>query len=81
MVHFLDYGNFICKYPTSSPGGAMRISPLGLACRNAEPGPLRQCVEQALLGTHRHVEAMDFAVLQAASAPRVAAGPGVQNVC
>ncbi|CAE7234328.1 ADPRS [Symbiodinium pilosum] len=46
-------------------GGAMRISPLGLAYRNSGCQPLREAVEQALLGTHRHVEAADFAMLQA----------------
>ncbi|CAE7241646.1 ADPRS [Symbiodinium natans] len=48
-------------------GGAMRISPLALAYRNASHVPLRVAVEQAILGTHRHVEAVDFATLQAAA--------------
>ncbi|CAE7316565.1 Tbl3 [Symbiodinium sp. CCMP2456] len=48
-------------------GGAMRISPLALAYRHASPETLRNAVEQTILGTHRHTEAVDFAVLQAAA--------------
>ena len=48
-------------------GGAMRISPLALAYRHASQAALRKAVEQTILGTHRHPEAVDFAVLQAAA--------------
>lgn len=48
-------------------GGAMRISPLALAYRHASHGALRKAVEQTILGTHRHTEAVDFAALQAAA--------------
>jgi poly(ADP-ribose) glycohydrolase ARH3 len=46
-------------------GGAMRISPLALAYRDAGPDVLRDAVAQAILSSHRHPEAIDFAVIQA----------------
>lgn len=46
-------------------GGAMRISPLGLAYRDADPVALRDAVTKAILASHRHPEAIDFAVIQA----------------
>jgi len=46
-------------------GGAMRISPLGIAYRDASPLVLRDAVTKAILGSHRHPEAIDFAVIQA----------------
>lgn len=48
-------------------GGAMRISPLGIAYQGADAPTLRRAVEAAVLGTHRHPEAVDFAVVQAAA--------------
>jgi ADP-ribosylglycohydrolase len=48
-------------------GGAMRISPLAIAYRNADEECLRRAVEKAIRGTHRHPEALDFAVIQAAA--------------
>eukprot|EP00928_Gymnodinium_smaydae_P089395 TRINITY_DN73368_c0_g1_i1.p1 TRINITY_DN73368_c0_g1~~TRINITY_DN73368_c0_g1_i1.p1 ORF type:complete len:415 (-),score=43.28 TRINITY_DN73368_c0_g1_i1:106-1221(-) len=48
-------------------GGAMRISPLGIACRSALWGEaeLRSAVVDAIRSSHRHPEAIDFAVVQA----------------
>jgi len=48
-------------------GGAMRISPLAIAYRKAPAGKLRTAVETAVLSSHRHPEAVDFAVVQAAA--------------
>jgi ADP-ribosylglycohydrolase len=48
-------------------GGAMKISLLAIAYRNAPAPVLRSAVTQAVLSTHRHVEAVDFAVVQAAA--------------
>ncbi|KAK3245230.1 hypothetical protein CYMTET_45191 [Cymbomonas tetramitiformis] len=48
-------------------GGAMKISLLSIPYRNAQPPVLRTAVEQAILSTHRHPEAIDFAVAQAAT--------------
>lgn len=48
-------------------GGAMKISLLSIPYRNAQPHVLRTAVEQAILCTHRHPEAIDFAVAQAAT--------------
>eukprot|EP00929_Paragymnodinium_shiwhaense_P108104 TRINITY_DN74431_c0_g1_i1.p1 TRINITY_DN74431_c0_g1~~TRINITY_DN74431_c0_g1_i1.p1 ORF type:complete len:425 (-),score=51.96 TRINITY_DN74431_c0_g1_i1:412-1608(-) len=48
-------------------GGAMRISPVGIAYRNADKAGLRQAVCSCLLASHRHPEAIDFAVIQAAA--------------
>mmetsp|Transcript_44271 Transcript_44271/g.90369 ORF Transcript_44271/g.90369 Transcript_44271/m.90369 type:complete len:387 (+) Transcript_44271:235-1395(+) len=48
-------------------GGAMKISLLAIAFRNAPPPILRSAVTQAVLSTHRHPEAVDFAVVQAAA--------------
>lgn len=48
-------------------GGAMRISPLAIAYRNASAAVLRQAVEAAIRASHRHPEAVDFAVVQAAA--------------
>jgi len=46
-------------------GGAMRISPLAVAYRHASPSDLRATVEQAVMSSHRHAEAIDGAVVQA----------------
>lgn len=56
-------------YPGGSfaNGGAMRISPLGIACHSATSSKLRELVTAALLASHRHPEAIDFAVIQAAA--------------
>ena len=48
-------------------GGAMKISLLAIAYRNAPPPVLRSAVVHAVLSTHRHPEAVDFAVVQAAA--------------
>jgi len=48
-------------------GGAMRISPLGIAYRHADAQTLRAAAAAAVLGSHRHPEAVDFAVVQAAA--------------
>ncbi|CAE8684931.1 unnamed protein product [Polarella glacialis] len=48
-------------------GGAMRISPLAVAYRNANAASLRSAVAAAILASHRHPEAVDFAVVQAAA--------------
>mmetsp|Transcript_117965 Transcript_117965/g.334536 ORF Transcript_117965/g.334536 Transcript_117965/m.334536 type:complete len:371 (+) Transcript_117965:3-1115(+) len=48
-------------------GGAMRISPLGIAYRNCDALALRRAVETATRASHRHPEAVDFAVVQAAA--------------
>lgn len=46
-------------------GGAMRIAPVGLAYRHAAPDALHQAVEDALVCTHVHPEAVDGAFVQA----------------
>lgn len=46
-------------------GGAMRISFLAIAYRKAEAAVLRKAVRLAILSSHRHPEAVDFAVVQA----------------
>lgn len=48
-------------------GGAMRIPPLAIAYRNADATSLRSAVTAAILATHRHPEAIDFAVIVAAA--------------
>ena len=48
-------------------GGAMKISLLAIAYRNAPAAELRKAVTRAVLSTHRHPEAVDFAVVQAAA--------------
>ncbi len=46
-------------------GGAMRIAPVGLVYRHAAPEVLHQAVEDALVCTHVHPEAIDGAFIQA----------------
>lgn len=46
-------------------GGAMRIAPVGLAYRHASDDLLHRAVEDALVCTHVHPEAVDGAFLQA----------------
>lgn len=48
-------------------GGAMRISPLAVTYLRADAPTLRQAATAAVLGSHRHPEAVDFAVVQAAA--------------
>ena len=45
----------------------MRISPLAIAYRSADAACLRSAVTAAILATHRHPEAIDFAVIVAAA--------------
>eukprot|EP01044_Picomonas_judraskeda_P008549 COSAG03_NODE_984_length_5107_cov_41.329673_1_plen_104_part_00 len=45
----------------------MKISLLAIAYRNAPAAELRKAVTRAVLSTHRHPEAVDFAVVQAAA--------------
>lgn len=51
-------------------GGAMRIAPVGIAYRNADPAILREAVSATICASHRHEEAIDFAVVQAAAVQR-----------
>ncbi len=63
-----DYrGTGRLQFPEGSfgNGGAMRIAPVGLAYRNAPPEILQEAVEDALLCTHVHPEALDGALVQA----------------
>ena len=46
-------------------GGAMRIAPIGVAFRNAGDQELRVAVENAIVSSHRHPEAIDGAVVMA----------------
>lgn len=57
-------------------GGGMRISPLSIAYRNADQPSLRVAVQAAILGSHRHPEAIDFAVVQAAAVQKALLAPG-----
>ena len=63
-----DYrGTGRLQFPDGSfgNGGAMRIAPVGLAYRHAAPEVLYQAVEDALVCTHVHPEAIDGAFIQA----------------
>jgi poly(ADP-ribose) glycohydrolase ARH3 len=63
-----DYrGTGRLQFPDGSfgNGGAMRIAPVGLAYRNAAADVLAKAVEDALLCTHVHSEAIDGALVQA----------------
>ena len=46
-------------------GGGMRISPVAISYLHAEPDVLRSAVEKVCWATHRHPEAIDFAMIQA----------------
>eukprot|EP01125_Pyxidicula_operculata_P004483 TRINITY_DN1698_c0_g1_i1.p1 TRINITY_DN1698_c0_g1~~TRINITY_DN1698_c0_g1_i1.p1 ORF type:complete len:312 (+),score=33.46 TRINITY_DN1698_c0_g1_i1:253-1188(+) len=46
-------------------GGAMRISPVGIAFRNADDETLHEAVRLAIISSHVHPEAIDGAWLQA----------------
>jgi poly(ADP-ribose) glycohydrolase ARH3 len=63
-----DYrGTGRLEFPEGSfgNGGAMRIAPVGLAYRHAPDEFLLEAVEDALLCTHVHPEAIDGALVQA----------------
>jgi poly(ADP-ribose) glycohydrolase ARH3 len=63
-----DYrGTGRLQFPEGSfgNGGAMRIAPVGLAYRHAPDEILQEAVEDALLCTHVHPEAIDGAPVQA----------------
>lgn len=53
-------------------GGAMRIAPVGLAFRHAEPAALREAVRGALVCTHVHPGAVDGAFVQASAVAALA---------
>jgi len=68
LKHGADYrGTGRLQFPEGSfgNGGAMRIAPVGLAYRHADPDALHRAVEDALLCTHVHPEAIDGAFVQA----------------
>ncbi len=63
-----DYrGTGRLQFPEGSfgNGGAMRIAPVGLAYRHASSEIFQEAVEDALLCTHVHPEAVDGALVQA----------------
>ena len=63
-----DYrGTGTLEFPEGSfgNGSAMRIAPVGLAYRNADDESLAEAVEDAILCTHVHPEAIDGALAQA----------------
>jgi poly(ADP-ribose) glycohydrolase ARH3 len=63
-----DYrGTGRLQFPEGSfgNGGAMRIAPVGLAYRHADADELAEAVEDAMLCTHVHAEAIDGALVQA----------------
>jgi poly(ADP-ribose) glycohydrolase ARH3 len=63
-----DYrGTGRLEFPEGSfgNGGAMRIAPVGLAYRHASNDILHEAVEDSLLCTHVHPEAIDGALIQA----------------
>jgi poly(ADP-ribose) glycohydrolase ARH3 len=63
-----DYwGTGRLQFPEGSfgNGGAMRIAPVGLAYRHATDDVLLEAVEDALVCTHVHTEAIDGALVQA----------------
>jgi len=63
-----DYrGTGRLQFPEGSfgNGGAMRIAPVGLAYRHATDDDLLEAVEDALVCTHVHPEAVDGALVQA----------------
>lgn len=63
-----DYrGTGRLQFPEGSfgNGGAMRIAPVGLAYRHAMDNVLLEAVEDALVCTHVHPEAIDGALVQA----------------
>jgi poly(ADP-ribose) glycohydrolase ARH3 len=63
-----DYrGTGRLQFPEGSfgNGGAMRIAPVGLAYRHAGADKLAEAVEDAILCTHVHPEAIDGALVQA----------------
>jgi len=66
-----DYrGTGRLQFPEGSfgNGGAMRIAPVGLAYRHADADELAEAVEDAILCTHVHPEAIDGALVQARAA-------------
>jgi poly(ADP-ribose) glycohydrolase ARH3 len=68
LKHGADHrGTGRLQFPDGSfgNGGAMRIAPVGLAYCHAAPEVLHQAVEDALLCTHVHPEAIDGAFVQA----------------
>ena len=67
LQHGADFrGTGLLQFPEGSfaNGGAMRIAPVGLAYRHAVDDVLHRTVEDALLRTHVHPEAVDGAFVQ-----------------
>lgn len=60
-------------------GGAMRISPLAIAYRNASSEELRAACTEAIRSSHVHEEAIDGAVVQATSVRRALMTENVQD--
>ena len=62
---YRNTGHLVYADGSSSNGGAMRISPIGIAFRNASNEELYNAVKLALLPTHTHPDAIDGAWIQA----------------
>jgi len=63
----MDYkkaGTLLFKDGSFANGGVMRISPVGLAYRNATDEQIHNAVVSALLSTHVHPQSIDAAYLQ-----------------
>ena len=58
-------GRLVFPEGSYANGGAMRIAPVGLAYRHSPDDVLRKAVEDAIVCTHVHPEAIDGAVVQA----------------
>eukprot|EP01119_Soliformovum_irregulare_P022107 TRINITY_DN749_c0_g1_i7.p1 TRINITY_DN749_c0_g1~~TRINITY_DN749_c0_g1_i7.p1 ORF type:complete len:392 (-),score=96.82 TRINITY_DN749_c0_g1_i7:699-1874(-) len=62
-----ETGTMIFPNGSYANGGAMRISPIGLACRNATDDELYEMVRLAIISSHIHPDAIDGAFIQAKS--------------
>jgi len=58
-------GNALLEKGSWANGGAMKISPIGIAFRNASDNVLHEAVRLAVISTHTHKEGIDGAWVQA----------------
>eukprot|EP01112_Ceratiomyxa_fruticulosa_P007444 TRINITY_DN1930_c0_g1_i3.p1 TRINITY_DN1930_c0_g1~~TRINITY_DN1930_c0_g1_i3.p1 ORF type:complete len:348 (-),score=52.58 TRINITY_DN1930_c0_g1_i3:87-1130(-) len=62
---YKEAGTMLFKDGSFANGGVMRISPIGLAFRNASDEQIHAAVVSSLLSTHVHPQSVDAAFLQA----------------
>lgn len=79
-ANYRHTGRMVFPDGSYANGGAMRIAPVGLAYRHAESEVLHRAVEDAIVCTHVHPEAIDGAFVQSLAVAKLATTADVPSL-